>query len=198
MGADGVEADEIDFDPGGLGCGTEGSEAVAGDAVGADDALVFGFGEVVHDAAIAGGPVGLGDAVDEDYVDVVDTQFAAEAIEIAPDAGWVAVVGLGHDDDFIAGELFDRGGYVGMAAVGVGGVEEAEAVLVEAVDEEAREGAHTETGLIGGSAEAYGAGAHGETAGADAGLAEDDLVVGVEFTGGGVEGEDGGKGGRRG
>ena len=32
----------------------------------------FGFGENVHDAAIARGPVGFGDAVDEDDVDVVD------------------------------------------------------------------------------------------------------------------------------
>ncbi len=162
--------------------------------MGADDALVLGFGEDVHDAAVTGGPVGFGDAVDENDVDVVDAEFAAEAVEIAAEAGGVAVVGLGHDDDFVARELLEGGGDVGMAAVGVGGVEEAEAVLVVAVDEQAGEGAHAEAGLVGGSAEADGAGAHGETAGADAGFAEGDLVVRAEFLRGGFEGEDGGEG----
>ena len=75
--ADGIEADEIHFDPGGCGCGVQRLEAVAGDAMGADDALLFGFGEDVHDAAIARGPVAFGDAVDEEDVDVLDAEFMA-------------------------------------------------------------------------------------------------------------------------
>ena len=162
--------------------------------MGPDDALVLGFREDVHDAAVTGGPVVFGDAVDENDVDVVNAEFFAEAVEIATEAGGVTVVGFGHDDDFVAGELLEGGGDVGMAAVGVGGVEEAEAVFVVAVDEQAGEAAHTETGLVGGPSEAYGAGSHGETTGADAGFAEGDLVMGAEFLRGGFEGEDGGEG----
>ncbi len=41
VGLDGVEADEVDFDPGGCGGGAEGFDAVTGDAVGANDALLL-------------------------------------------------------------------------------------------------------------------------------------------------------------
>ncbi len=71
VGADRVEADEIDFDPWRGGSGSECADAVTGDAVGADDSFLLCFGENVHDAAIACGPVGFGDAVDEDDVDVI-------------------------------------------------------------------------------------------------------------------------------
>ena len=85
--------------------------------MGPDDALVLSFGEDVHDAAVTGGPVVFGDAVDENDVDVVNAEFFAEAVEIATEAGGVTVVGFGHDDDFVAGELLERSGDVGMAAV---------------------------------------------------------------------------------
>ena len=55
--------------------------------------------------------------MDEDDVDVVDAEFLAEAIEVTAETAGVAVVGLGHDDDFVAGELLERSGDVGMAAV---------------------------------------------------------------------------------
>ena len=72
VGADGVEANEVDLDPRRCSGSAECADAVAGDAVRANDALLLGFGEDVHDAAVACGPVGFGDAVDEDDVDVVD------------------------------------------------------------------------------------------------------------------------------
>ena len=62
-------------------------------AMGADDALLLGLREHVHDAAVACGPVGLGDAVDQEDVDVVDAEFLAEAVEIGAHGGGVAVVG---------------------------------------------------------------------------------------------------------
>ena len=96
VGADGVEADEIDFDPRGSGGRAQGLDGVAGDTVGADDALLFGFGEDVHDAAVARGPVAFGDAVNENDVDVVGAELAAEAIEVGADSGGVAGVGLGE------------------------------------------------------------------------------------------------------
>ncbi len=73
--------------------------------------------------------------------------------------------------------MFDGIGDVAMAAVGVGGVEEAEAVLVIAVEEDGSERAGA--GLVGCSAVAVRASAHGEAAGTDAGVAEGDLVVGI-------------------
>ena len=124
MGLDGVEADEVDLDPGGCGGGAEGLDGVAGAAVGSDDAFFFCFGEDVHAAAVSGGPVGFGDAVDEDDVDVIGAEFAAVAVEVGAEAGGGAGVGLGGDGDFIAGELFDGLGDVAVAAVGVGGVKE--------------------------------------------------------------------------
>ena len=75
--------------------------------MGADDALLLGLGEDVHGAAIARGPVAFGDAVDEDDIDIVDAELAAEAVEVAAQAGGIARVGFGHDDDFVAGELLD-------------------------------------------------------------------------------------------
>jgi hypothetical protein len=193
VGADGVEADEVDLDPGGGGGGFEGGQAVAGDAVGADDAFLFRFREDVHGAAVADGPVGLGGAVDEDDVDVVDAEFAAEAVEVALDAGGVAGVGFGEDGDFVAGEALDGLLDVGVGAVGVGCVEEAEAVVVEAVAEQV--GGTAGAGLIRAAAIADGAGAHGEAAGADACGAEDDLVAGGVFVGEWREVEIGGAGG---
>jgi len=195
VGADGVEADEVDIDPGVSGGETEGGEGVAGDAVGADDAFFLGFGEDVHDGAIAGGPVRLGDAMDEDNVEVVDSKLAAEAVEVGADAGWIAGVGFGEDGNSVARELFDGSGDEGVRAVGVGGVEEAEAVGVIAVEQEA--GERGVASLVGAAAEANGAGAHGKAAGADAGATEDDFILSGEPGGerGGIDEGGAGDGG---
>ncbi len=124
----------------------------------------------------------------------VGAELAAVAVEVAAHACGIASVGLGHDDDLVARKLLDGGGDVGVRAVGVGGVEEAEAVVVVAVEEEAGEGIGAEAGLVGATAEADGAGSHGEARGADAGLAEDDFVVCADFLGKGLHGERGGGG----
>ncbi len=113
----------------------------------------------------------------------------------------IADIGFGHDDDLVARELFEGPGHVGMAAVGVGGVEEAQAVVMVAVEQKPGEGIVAEADLVGGAAKADGAGSHGQTRGADTGLAEGDLVLGgdllrkrfeAERGGGGVGGEPGG------
>ncbi len=192
--ADGVEADEIDVDPWRCGRGTKSFDGVAGDSVGADGALVFRFAQHVHDTAVAGGPVADDGAVDEDDVDVVDAEFAAETLEVAGDAGGVAGVGLGHDDDLVSRELPDGSGDVGVASVRVGCVEEAEAVVVVAVEEQTRERVCAEACLVGGASEADGAGSHGETRGADPGAAEDDLVLCLVALGESVKDEGGGRG----
>src|ERR1700758_721070 len=82
-----------------------------------------------------------------------------------------------------------------MTAVRVGRVEEAEAILVVAIEQQRDKWTGAEASLVGRSAAADGAGAHGQTAGADAGAAEDDLIVRAVFAGGSGYGEAGGAGG---
>ena len=153
--------------------------------MGADDALLLGLGEHVHHAAITRGPVGFGGAVDEQDVDVVGAELAAEAIEVIANFLGIAVVGLGEHGDFVARQLLDGRRYIRMAAVGVGGVEEAKSVLVVAVEHHRDEWIGAEARLIRRAAAADGAGAHSETASADAGAAEDDVIVGTVFAGDG-------------
>ena len=69
---------EMDFDPGGFGGGTQSFDRVARATVGADDALFLGFGEHVHHAFVAIRPVALGEAVHKADVDVIGAQLAAE------------------------------------------------------------------------------------------------------------------------
>src|SRR4029077_7486667 len=73
-----------------------------------------------------------------------------------------------------------------MAAVGVGGIEEAEAVFV-AVEKQAGEALEAKRCLTRMVADADGAGAHGEPAGLDAGFAERDSVGRRELAGEGGE-----------
>jgi len=82
---------------------------------------------------------------------------------------------LRKDGDFVAGDVFEGFGDVRMAAVRISGVEEAQAVVV-AVEKQVRETLYAEGGLVRMVAGADGAGAHGEAAGLDAGLAESDGV----------------------
>ena len=67
-----------------------------------------------------------------------------------------------------------------MAAVGIGGVEETKAVVI-AIEEQVGETLDAKRGLMRVVAGADGAGAHGETAGLDAGFAQGDGVGGAEF-----------------
>ena len=69
-----------------------------------------------------------------------------------------------------------------MTSVGIGGVEEAEALIV-AIEKKIGESFDAERGLIGMMAGAYRTGAHGEAAGFDAGAAEGDGVGSGEFCG---------------
>ncbi len=67
-----------------------------------------------------------------------------------------------------------------VAAVGIGGVEKAQAVVVS-VQEQVGETLYAEGGLVRMVAGANGAGARGEAAGLDAGLAEGHGVRGAEL-----------------
>ncbi len=175
--ADGVDAGEIDFDPGRLSGGAQGFDAVAGTAVGADDSLLLGFREDVHHAFETLGPIGLGEAVHEANVEVVGAEFAAEAVEIGAGGGGIASPSLGEDGDSVARNVLECFGDVRMTSVSVGSVEETETVIVT-IEKEIREALKAERSLVGMMAGANGAGAHSEATGGDAGAAESDSVGG--------------------
>src|SRR6267143_387994 len=178
--ANGIDTYEIDIDPRRFGGGAESFDAMARAAVSANDALLFGFGENVHDAVVALGPVAFGEAMHEADVEVIGAELAAKTVEIGASGGGVARPGFGEYDDFIALDVLERFGNVRMAAVGIGGIEEAQAVVVS-VKEQVRETFDTERGLVRMMTAANGAGTHGETAGLDARFAEGHSVCGADL-----------------
>jgi len=178
--SDGIDADKMDFDPGRFGGGAKRFDAVAGAAMGADNAFFLGFGENVHDALEAVSPIAFGEAVHEADVDVIGAKLAAEAVEIGPSGGGVACPSFGEDGDFIARDMFEGLGDMRVAAVGISRVEEAQAVVVT-IEQQVRETLEAEGGLMRMVPDANGAGAYGEAAGLDAGPAEGDGVRGAEF-----------------
>ncbi len=98
--------------------------------MGADDSLLLGFFENIHDAAIASGPIGFGEAVHEADIDIVGAELAAEAVEIGAGGRGIAGPGFCEHSDLVARHVPERFGNVRMASVGIGGVEKAEAVIV--------------------------------------------------------------------
>src|SRR5260370_30501551 len=90
VGPKGVDSNEMNFDPGRFRGGAKSLDAVAGAAVSANDSLFLGFGENIHDAFVALGPVAFGKAVHEANLDVVGAKLAAETIQVGAGAGGVA------------------------------------------------------------------------------------------------------------
>src|SRR2546422_6431892 len=94
-GANGVDPNEMDFYPERFRGSAKRFDAVARTTVSADDALFFGFGENIHDAFVALGPIAFAEAVHKADVDVIGAEFAAEAVEIRTSGDGVARPGLG-------------------------------------------------------------------------------------------------------
>src|SRR5215472_11647292 len=146
----------------------------------ADNALLLGFGEYVHGAAEAIGPVALSDAVHQADVKIVGAEFPPEAVEIGAHAGCIASPALGEHADLIALHVLEGVGDMRMASVGIGSVEEAQAMVVS-IQQKIREPLHSERGLMRMVIEPDGASAHGETAGLNAGAAERDRIRSCEL-----------------
>src|SRR5256885_10254344 len=155
---------------------------MAGAAVSADDSFFLGFGENVHHALIALRPVALGEAVHQANVEIIGAKFAAETIEVGASGGGIACPRLRENSDFVAGHMLEGFSDMRMAAVGIGRIKKAQAVVV-AVQEKFGETFDTERGLVGMMSGAHRAGAHGETAGLNAGLADRDRVRSAELAG---------------
>ena len=148
--------------------------------MGANDALFLGFRKHIHNAFEALGPITFGQAVHEANVDMIGVEFAAETLEIIASSGRIARPRLGEHRDFITRDMFERFGHVRMAAVGIGGIEEAQAMVV-AVEEHVGKALDAEGSLVGMMAAADSAGAHGEAAGLDARLAESYSIRSAEL-----------------
>src|SRR6267143_6443975 len=136
--ANGIDADEIDIDPGRFGGGAKRFDAVARAAMSANDALFFGFGENIHDALVALGPIAFGEAVHEADVDVIGAELAAKTVEIGASRGGVARPRFGEHGDFIARDVLQGFGDVRVAAVRIGGIEEAQTMII-AIEEQVGE-----------------------------------------------------------
>src|SRR5579872_1809075 len=115
-------------------------------------------------------------------VEIVGAELATEAVKIGAHAGRVACPGFCQHGDFVALYVLESFGDVRMASIGVGSVEEAEAMIVS-VEQKIGETFDAERGLMRVVLGTNGAGAHGEAAGLDAGAAESDGVGGGEFRG---------------
>src|SRR6266404_62129 len=161
----------MNFDPRRF-CGSaESFDAVARATVSADDALLLGFGENVHHALETLGPVAFGKAVHQADVDLIGAEFSAEAIKIGARGSGVARPGFGEHGDLVARDMLEGFGDVRMAAVGIGGIEEAQAAIV-AIEQQIGQAFDAERGLMRMMAHTDSARAHGETAGLNAGLAK--------------------------
>src|SRR5256886_13091984 len=82
--------------------------------------------------------------------------------------------------DFIGRDVLQGFGDVRVTAVGISGIEEAQAVVV-AIEEQIGEAFDAQSSLVGMMTAADSAGAHGEAAGLDAGLSEGYSVCGAEL-----------------
>src|SRR2546428_12333002 len=122
----GVDSNEVDFDPGRLCGGAKRLDAVARTAMSANDALFFGFGKHIHDALVTLDPIAFGEAVHKAYVDIVSAKFASETVEVGASGGGVARPRFGEHGDSIARDMLERIGNVRMAAVRIGRVKRSE------------------------------------------------------------------------
>ena len=146
--ANGIQPGEVDFDPRRSGSCAQSLNGMARAAVGANDALLLCFRQYIEDGTESGGPVRLGGAVDEHDIDSVDAQFLTEALEVCAHTGRCAAIGLGEHRDFVARQLLESLRDEWMAAVGVRGIKEAQAVFVEAVQKQIHKAVGAKEGLI--------------------------------------------------
>src|SRR5436853_6997449 len=93
--------------------------------MGPDNPLLLGFGEYVHYAAITLRPVRLRQAMHEADIDVVGSEFLAEAVEISAGGSSVTGPGFGQDRDFIPCHVFEVFADMRRAAVRIGRGEKA-------------------------------------------------------------------------
>ena len=143
--------------------------------MGTDDLLFLGFHQVFHRTLVLGRPACFLHAVQENDVDVVDTQLQPIALEMAPGVGKIGRVRLGLNDVLIAGNALQGLPKIDVRPVLIGNVEEPNA-MVQGVADHPGEFLDPQPGLVAGLAAADAAGAHADQRDLDAGLAQRDHI----------------------
>src|SRR5260370_34551609 len=110
---------------------------------------------------------------------MIGAEFFAEAIEVGAHFGCGARPGFCKQSNFRSVEMLESFGYVRVAAVRIGGVEETQAVVVT-VEKKPGEAVDAQRSLMRMLAGADGSGAQGEARGLNAGAAERDGIGGRE------------------
>src|SRR5262252_1876481 len=99
-------------------------------SVRADDSFLLGLRENIHHSAKTLGPIAFCHAMNETDVNVVRSELAPETIEISARAVGIARECLGENGNLVARHVLECFGYMRMAAIGVGGVEESQTTVV--------------------------------------------------------------------
>src|SRR6266481_4448976 len=108
---------------------------------------------------------------------MIGAEFFAEAVEVGAHFGRGARPGFCKQSNFRSVEMLESFGYMRVATVRIGGVEETQAVVV-AVEKKPGEAVDAQRGLMRVVANADGSGAHGEARGLNAGASERDGIGG--------------------
>src|ERR1043166_4220781 len=148
---------------------------MTGATVGADNTLLFGFGKNVHHAFVALGPIALGKAMHQHDVEIIGAEFFAEAVEIGAHFSGIARPRFGKHRNFVTRNMLERLSNMRMASIRVSRVEETESVVI-AIEQQIGESFDAKRGLVGMMSTANGSGPHRQTAGVNAGPAENDGV----------------------
>src|SRR5438876_10755542 len=98
--------------------------------MGADDSFFFRLRKNVHDRLVAAGPVAFGEAVHQANVQVIDSQFAAETVEVGASRLGVACPSLREEGYFVSLNVLERFLDVRLTSIGIRAMEEAQAVVI--------------------------------------------------------------------
>src|ERR1039458_8901265 len=114
--------------------GTQGGQAVAGDALGLNPLLLFSLIERVHDALPLIGPAVLDHAMNEQAIDVVSVEYLAVVVD-----GREHLVGFagdfGLDEQLLTRQALDGGPHPLEGAVALRAIEVSDALVVGIMDE---------------------------------------------------------------
>ena len=165
----------MDLGPIGRGGIAQGRQAVARNAFDANPFFVLSLVVSIADAFPGIGPICLCHAVDQHAVNIIGVERFLPVLIDEPENVFGAVVDcFGLDEKFFAREALDGVGHPIEGGVGLGAIEVGDALVIGVMDEFNKLVlAHVALGVA-----AIAAGAKTETAEADAGVAEGDLIRG--------------------
>jgi hypothetical protein len=114
-------------------------------------------------------------------VEIVGAKFLAETIQVGAGGGRIARPSLGQHGYLVSRHVFERFRHVRMTSVGVGGVEETQAMVV-AIEQQGRQAINAQRGLVRVMTGAHRTRTHSQSAGFDPSLSDGDRVVRAELS----------------